>query len=211
MENTKVTLLPEHQQIKKFSQVLPPTPPLPPTSTNINAGGQQQQYFSEAKSPQRTEIFKPLSNMGEILYDADIGNLIENYTSNDLATQIWMEYGGNAMGNADNNKRGERVERNNYDPKSCTHEIKQTINSKWKRLPKGKLITDIFQLNDLSRMIEGLIFNYLQEHKSKSQPPPPGGGIPGLASNLHSWVKTSNMIDRISSICSDKLDSYFIK
>ena len=133
--------------------------------------------------PPRKEIYGPLDTLAKILYDANITDIIENSTSTspeDIAEQIWEDYGGNEKGNADQSKTGQRSPSDvNIQQDQGEKDRDSTDGSKWLRLPKGKTIEDITPLKDLTNIMSGLVMGTIKKSAGGGGGgPPPGGGGP---------------------------------
>jgi len=105
----------------------------------------------------------PLENSGMILVDAEVEKRLKeqfastkniNTTSEEeIANEIWQEYGGNKLGGVDQEKVGKRLPDKEVDEA----EIKRTRDSKWQRLPLGKNLDDLgITLDDIRDMVISL-------------------------------------------------------
>lgn len=147
--------------------------------------------------PPRDQIQGPLDSLAKILYDDDITDLISNAAgkdANELALQIWQDYGGNEKGSVDNGKTGTRSGEEDGEGPDTPDADKlrhATKDEKWKRLPQGKTIADITSLDELSKIMSGLILGATKNSAQQSAAgggkkpggpggggPPPGGGGP---------------------------------
>jgi hypothetical protein len=136
-----------------------------------------------------------LSTVFEILYDADIMRLIQGAgkTKEELASEIWEMYGGNEMGGINTEKIGARNPHNKeVTPESEEKEEESTENTRWKRLPAGKNIGDITNIEELGETIQGIMSGL----KKPPAPPPGAGGMPpGLAKTVNNLVRLASVYD----------------
>ena len=97
-----------------------------------------------------------------------------NITSEEeIANEIWVEYGGNELGGVDKSKRGKRIRDKEVDQE----EIKRTRDKKWERLLAGKNLDDLkISLDDIKEMVIALSHG-IASAKKKEAP----GGAPALA------------------------------
>lgn len=157
----------------------------------------------------KEKIGSPLSTVFEILYDADIMNKIKGAgkTKDEIAAEIWTMYGGTETGGIDAEKAGTRNPDNkNVTPEEEEEEEKLTDKHRWRRLPVGKNIGDITNMDELSASIEGIMSGL------KKPPAPPGGGgmPPGLASVAPIIVRLASLYDFYGKIeQADMLDKIF--
>lgn len=147
--------------------------------------------------PNREEIGSPLDTLGKVLYDVDAPTLIMQMTGTspeDVALHIWTLYGGDEKGGVDKTKMGARTMRSDVDPDVEKKEQKATEDSRWKRLPKGKFISDITTLDELVSTISGLVMNTVKNESKKGQGP---GGMPPMpmASMIKSLVRLAQEWD----------------
>jgi hypothetical protein len=152
--------------------------------------------------PDRMEITKGLDTLGEILYDVDVTEMISNQVGEnleDITMRIWEMYGGDAKGNANEEHVGARSE----EPlvgEASKKELKRTKNSRWRRLPRGKVITDICEFDELSKVMQGLAMGTI---KSSAQEAAGGaGGAPGglppmMASYLEKNIRIATALDLV--------------
>lgn len=164
-----------------------PTAPMAPATGTVSSQGMRY----------------PLESSGMILMDAEVEKRLKeqfastehiNTTSEqEIANEIWMEYGGNELGGVDKEKRGKRVRDEEVDDQ----EIKATRDRKWERLPLGKNLSDLgITLEDFSEMIsawsQGIAAN------KKKEAPAGGGGGMGLASrNYKQLIRTAQILDNL--------------
>jgi len=159
---------------------MPPPPPMPglgPTDP-MAAGG--------ASGVNRQEVIGPIDSLAQIFYDLDIAKFILNnlqIDSKKLASKIWEDFGGKPDGQTDSSKSGKRTEQNaKASPEDAAQERDRTENSKWERLAKGKTIGDIISLDDLGKVVEGLIYGVIQKSGTAAAAPP--GGAPPMGGGL---------------------------
>lgn len=128
----------------------------------------------------------PLENSGMILVDSEVQKrLKEQFASTDninttseeeIANEIWQEYGGNKLGGVDKEKVGKRLPDKEVDQ----DEIKRTRESKWQRLPLGKNLEDLgITLDDIRDMVISLSQGIAAEAKKGSGG---AGAMPAMAS-----------------------------
>lgn len=160
--------------------------------------------------PQRTEIYEPLNSINDVLYDANITDDVEGMVDKDaseLALKIWKDYGGDELGDVEKFKIGERIKKKFINPEEGDKEREDTEDSKWRRLPKDKYITDIFPLDELVKVIGGLILgtvkNMAKQQGAGGAAPP--GGMPPIAQILNKWIKISYNLDKINPYLVDLL------
>ena len=164
-----------------------PPPGMPPPPGGPPPGGPQQ------------KIGSPLATVFEVLYDADIMSEIQGAgkSIDEIASDIWTQYGGTETGGIDPTKVGERnPNHKDVTPEQIEQEADATENSKWKRLSVGKSIGDITTLDELKNSIEGIMSGL------KKPPAPPGGGPggppgmpPGLAKVVPILIKLASLYD----------------
>lgn len=192
---------------------LPPPPtPTGGLPTMPMAGAQTN---STANDPGvRKELTVPLSSIGQILYDADATEIVENNISSspqEISTKIWMMYGGDEMGGADSNKVGERSEEP-LEGETIEIERKNTQDARWKRLPKGKTIADVIGKDDLEQMMTSFIMSTIKKTATESAgaAAPPGGGMPPMMakSNLDT-IRLAQILDNCGYFSdADYFDSF---
>jgi hypothetical protein len=151
--------------------------------------------------PTEKIIKQPLTNLGLILADVKIEQLLMEYLgSNELeiANEIWEMYGGNEDGSVDETKTGKRLE----DKEASDDEVEDTKNTKWQRLPQNKTLMSLnppVTLDKLHNAVKYLSFG-IAKNKSKEQGAAAGGGggMPGLASyNYRNMVKIAKILDNL--------------
>lgn len=141
--------------------------------------------------PSKLSLY-PLENSGMILMDAEIEKRLKeqfasteniNTTSEEeIANEIWIEYGGNKLGGVDKEKVGKRLP----DVEVDENEIKNTRDSKWKRLPFGKNLDDLgITLDDIRDMVISLSQGIAAAKKKEA----PGGGAPMASLKLDNLIK----------------------
>ncbi len=143
---------------------------------------------------ERPEISGPLKSIGEILYDFNTEEYIALHpdkTEEDIAMQIWTDYGGDIDGvGAESGKTGSRTEKDlKKSPEETKKERLETEDSKWERLEKGKNISEFTSLGELTGLMESMVFGMIKKYKAPAGGAPGGGGglgMPPLASsNIH--------------------------
>lgn len=144
----------------------------------------------------------PLESSGMILMDAEVEKRLKeqfasthhiNTTSEqEIANEIWKEYGGNDLGGVDQEKVGKRIRDKEVD----LDEIKRTRDTKWERLPLGKNLDDLgITLQDITEMIIALSQGFAAL-KKKEAPGGAGGGM-GMASlKYKSFIKIAKKLDK---------------
>jgi hypothetical protein len=149
--------------------------------------------------PTEKIIKQPLTNLGLILADAKIEQMLMEYLGSDeleIANEVWEMYGGNEDGSVDEAKTGKRLE----DKEASDDEIEDTKNTRWQRLPQNKTLMTLnppVTLDKMHNAIKYLSFGFAK-NKSKEQGAggPGGGGMPGLAShNYRNMVKIAKILD----------------
>lgn len=187
--------------IKRIAQAPPPepsvAPPMPPADPLGGLGGLgggglgAMPPASPAGAPPAgapssdipQKILYPLENSGMILQDSELQKrLKEQFASTDninttseqeIANEIWMEYGGNKLGGVDKEKVGKRLPEKEVDQE----EIERTKNRKWERLVSGKNLDDMgITLKDITTMV-AQISRSMAELKKKESGAGGGGGI----------------------------------
>ena len=159
----------------------PPTPTFPGTDPMAGAIGTPAP--SPAPSGDRQEIIGPIESLAQIFYDFDVTKFIQNnlhINSKDLASKIWEEYGGGEDGQPDNDKTGQRSENNlKLTPEDAKKERDNTKDTKWERFAEGKNIGDVISLDDLGKVVEGLIYGIVQKTNTTANTPPGGAPMGG--------------------------------
>lgn len=137
--------------MKHFSQVnMPPAPSggltpltsaLPPLAQVPSVGGGMEQGEME-----QTKVYEALKTPEQVLADYDLKKSFNNgMTTNEIVNDIWSKYGGDATGTG--------AAKWGSWPKDPTQKISQTLtdakflateNARYKRLPIGESIIDIF-------------------------------------------------------------------
>ncbi len=149
--------------------------------------------------PTEKIIKQPLTNLGLILADAKIEQMLMEYLGSDeleIANEVWEMYGGNEDGSVDEAKSGKRLE----DKEASDDEIDNTKNTRWQRLPQNKTLLSLnppVTLDKMHNAIKYLSFGFAK-NKSKEQGAggPGGGGMPGIAShNYRNMVKIAKILD----------------
>jgi hypothetical protein len=160
-----------------------------------------------APDPKREEIGSPLDTLGQVLYDVDAPSLIAQMTGSspdEIALYIWETYGGNKMGGADKDKIGARLPKSDVEPEQEEAEQKATENSRWRRLPQGKRISDITTLDELISTMKGLMINAVKNENKKNAPQ---GAPPMPMAETKHWVRLAQSFDNEGiHILADMLD-----
>jgi hypothetical protein len=148
-------------------------------------------------------ILYPLDNLGAILSDAPIGLLIKNNLSESdvkLANKIWQLYGGDKFGGVYPGHIGKRNPSEEVDQS----ELERTENRRWERLPDGKKLTDITNLNDFVLAVRNFSLGITKQESASEKG---GGGGMGLASRrLNDMIKLAHHLDSIGEYkLADKL------
>lgn len=112
---------------------------------------------------EREEIGSPLTSLAMIMYDIDLDSFIDqniSETPEQIATKIWELYGGDELGiNGGNGKLGARKLRYDVSEEEEKKEREQTKDQRWKRLPEGKMISDITTFDEISNYVQGAMFD----------------------------------------------------
>lgn len=202
--------------ITRISQAEPPlptpapAPPMPdpmagglgaPPMPDPMAGGLGAPAMGAPASPTISTAPKSslyaIENSGMLLMDAEIEKrLKEQFASTEnigttseqeIANEIWLEYGGNELGGVDKEKAGKRLPDKEVD----LNEVKRTRDRKWERLLIGKNLSDLgITLEDLTDMVVSLSQGIAAIAKKSA-----GGGAPAMASfKLDSFVKIAQIL-----------------
>ena len=150
---------------------------------------------AEPASTQK-QIKIPLANLGLILADAEIEKkLLEQLEDNeqDIANDVWMQYGGAEDGGVDQEKRGKR----NESEEASEEEIKATDKTRWERLPMGQNLNDLeITIEDFANAVKFLSFGFAKNKGKEQGGGAAGGGMPGMASRkLENMVKLAHNFD----------------
>ena len=142
------------------------------------------------------QIKIPLANLGLILADAEIEKkLLEQLEDNeqDIANDVWIQYGGSEDGGVDEEKRGERKD----SEEASEEEMKATDKTRWKRLPQGQNLNDLeITLDDFANAVKFLSFGFAKNKAKEQGGGAAGGGMPGMASRkLENMVKLAHNFD----------------
>ena len=142
------------------------------------------------------QILVPLANLGLILADAEIEKkLLEQLEDNEqeIANDIWIQYGGVEDGGVDKEKRGKRKETE----EATEEEIKRTDKTRWERLPEGQNLLDLeITLDDFANAVKFLSFGFAKNKGKEQGAGAAGGGMPGMASRkLENMVKLAHNFD----------------
>lgn len=163
-----------------------------------------------APSGPRQELTGPLDSVSKILYDYDIGTVVDGNAARDaeeLALEVWKAYGGTEMGDDVESKTGNRTpESSKSSPEKQESERKATEDSKWQRLPHGKTIEDITTLDELSEILSGLVLGSV---KAKAPAAAPPGGMPPPMANAIALMRRHAEIADTSGYhdIADEIDS----
>lgn len=156
--------------------------------------------------PERPPIPGPLDSVGKLLYDFDIEKEIAtnpNRSEEDLATKVWVEYGGSEDGGVIEGNIGQRDESDSRkDPQQASEENEKTQSSKWLRLPRGKHVSDVTSLEELTGMMKDLMYGTIKKFKAPAAPPGGGPpGMPGMASRGGSiMIRTSELAEMAEAV-----------
>lgn len=158
----------------------------------------------------RQELVGPLDSVSKILYDYDIGTVVDGNAARDaeeLALEVWKAYGGTELGDDVESKTGNRTpESAKAKPEKQEAERKATEDSRWQRLPHGKTIEDITTLDELSEILSGLVFGSVKAKSPAAAPP--GGMPPPMANTVALMRRYSSMADSIGAYdVADEIDS----
>jgi len=158
----------------------------------------------------RQELIGPLDSVSKILYDYDIGTVVDGNAARDaeeLALEVWKAYGGTEMGDDVESKTGNRTpESTKAAPEKQEAEHKATEDSRWQRLPFGKTIEDITTLDELSEILSGLIFGAVKAKAPAAAPP--GGMPPPMANTIELMRRYSALADASGAYdVADEIDS----
>ena len=175
----------------------PPIPGAPPMGVPPVGVGGAAPVQPMSSEPERPQISGALDTLGKILYDADITETIENSPGSDMeeiAADLWQQYGGNEFGDADPNKVGMR-ETEPMKPEAAEEEQKATEDARWERLPKGKNIADITSLEEIGKVMNGVAMGTIK-NVAKQQAAPPAGGAPPMTASIKYTIKLANVLDQ---------------
>lgn len=158
----------------------------------------------------RQELIGPLDSVSKILYDYDIGTVVDGNAARDaeeLALEVWKAYGGTEMGDDVESKTGNRTpESTKAAPEKQEAEHKATEDSRWQRLPFGKTIEDITTLDELSEILSGLILGAVKAKAPAAAPP--GGMPPPMANTIALMRRYSALADDSGAYdVADEIDS----
>lgn len=163
----------------------------PPPMGGAPAGG-------PAPAPMGPKPF-PLENIGMILQDAEIQKLLSEKFSNtehidttgeeEIANEIWLQYGGEIKGGIVPGRTGEREDKKEVDQT----EIENTDETRWKRLPEGETLQSLgITLQNVVDAVRSISFGMSKE-KIKG---PAGGGGP-LAFSKDKLIRTADHLDSL--------------
>ena len=150
---------------------------------------------AEPASAQK-QIKVPLANLGLILADAGIEKkLLEQLEDNeqDIANDIWIQYGGKENGGVEEEKRGKRKD----SVEATEEEMKATDKTRWERLPEGQNLNDLeITLDDFANAVKFLSFGFAKNKGKEQGGGAAAGGMPGMASRkLENMVKLAHNLD----------------
>ncbi len=125
----------------------------------------------------------PLDSVEKIILDAKIFNrLADSDNLENIALEIWEEYGGKKNGGVYENRRGKREEK---DAERNIEEVKKELemnkDKKWERLSKEKelnTINKVTSLEGLFNSIKKISLSHIKKLKGGGQQAPGGGGMP---------------------------------
>lgn len=181
-----------------------PIPGMPPGGGAASGTPMPTMPMSAPAPPGRAEISGPLDSLAKILYDANITDVVSNNTSDDpekIAMDIWTEYGGDEVGNARKGCEGTRTDEDGDMP-ADPETLKKTDKMRWLRLPEGKTIADITSLEEMSKIMNGLVMGVAKDMAKQNG----GGGGPGgpggppggpAAFNAKSWLRMASISDQL--------------
>lgn len=145
----------------------------------------------------RQELVGPLDSVSKILYDYDIGTVVDGNAARDaedLALEVWKAYGGTEMGDDVESKTGNRTpDATKAAPEKQEAERKATEDSRWHRLPRGKTIEDITTLDELSEILSGLVLGSVKAKAPAAAPP--GGMLPPMANTIALMRRYASIAD----------------
>ena len=139
-----------------------------------------------ASTPSESEdsiIPGPLDSIEKILVDSKIEDRIADVDSpENIALQIWEDYGGKVTGGVHNYAIGTRRPKDSDRPmEEVKKENEANEDKKWERLPIGEKISDVTSIEELSDSIKKSMLSLVKKVKGKSAPPSgPSGGMPML-------------------------------
>lgn len=195
---------------KRFAQNPPPAPvppnPMgamgaPPTGMPPVMPGQPPAPTAPmADEAQQEHLPGPLDGVAKVLFDADIIQLVESSadkTPEELAMQIWTDYGGNPDGSTNKEHVGTRTLKDNkLSPEEAEEAYDNSAHVKWIRLPQGKTIGDISTIDQLTNTIRGVISGTTKNMAKQNAPAEGGGGMPGLASSKIISLRLASLLDK---------------
>ena len=184
---------------------MPPMGPGAPGAMPMAAGGPPpggappMPQAAPAAGGERPEIKGPLDSLTKILYDSDIMSMVEGNSGGDpqdMATKIWSDFGGLPTGEVDPTKVGNRTkEMDEMDDDSAKNEQKATADQKWLRLPQGKTIKDIFDLNQLSTVMNGLVIGAVRKTANENGGEAGGGGEAAASYRIDTFIRMAAYLD----------------
>ena len=121
----------------------------------------------------------PLDSVEKILIDSRIKYRLADVNKvEDIALQIWEEYGGKRNGGVYSNRTGKRTENDKYRTlEEVMKERKLNENRKWERLSVDEnfnTINKVTSLEEMSDAIRKIMFSHIKKLKSENK----GGGGP---------------------------------
>lgn len=127
----------------------------------------------------------PLDSVEKIILDAKIFNrLADSDDLENIALEIWEEYGGKKNGGVYENKRGKRKEKDGErDAEEVKEELKMNEDKKWERLSEAKefnTINKVTSIEGLMDSIKKVSLSHIKKLKGGGQQAgaPGGGGMP---------------------------------
>jgi hypothetical protein len=180
------------------------TPPMDPMTGGMGAmppmGGPPTMPMAAPGAPpaKREEIGSPLDSLGKILYDIDIVALLISKLgedTDDTARYVWTLYGGNDTGGVVKGRFGKRVKQKDVDPEKEKEEQERTEDSRWERLPEGKYISDLTDLDEIVKEVKGIAASAVK-NEIKAQGAAAGGGMP-MASRNRELIRMAEKLDKI--------------
>lgn len=143
-------------------------------------------------------VLGPIKSISELIEDADVETEIKSdpqKSPEEIALEVWQNYGGLPDGKVDETKLGRRVDSDaDRDPKMVKKEKEQQdeAGTQYERLASGKTLADLkITLDDLTKAVKSMPFSIVQKVKSGSQPAAGGGMPPMMASQQRHMKKFS--------------------
>jgi hypothetical protein len=140
----------------------------------------------------------PLENVGMILQDAEVQKLLSEKFSNtnnidttgeeEIANEIWIQYGGSKKSGIAPGRVGEREEKKEVSER----EIENTDDSRWKRLPKGETLKSLgITLQNMVDAVKAISFGMSKERIKGT------GGAGGPMASSKQFIKIANELDTL--------------